>query len=96
MAPVFPVTGCYQIVEGGLRDTLTLSKTGVWSGTAERRFRATTPGASGHWSQPPNGDIHIMIGGALVNARIDPSTGDLRGRVQRGGRSEPFHARRCR
>ena len=96
MAPVFPVTGCYQIVEGGLRDTLTLSKTRVWSGTAETRFHASVPGATGYWSQPPNGDIHIMIRGALVNARIDPSTGDLRGDVRRGGRSESFLARRCR
>jgi hypothetical protein len=94
--PVFAVTGCYQIIEGGLRDTLTLSKTSVWSGTAEKRFRATVPGAVGHWSQPPSGDIHIMIGGALVTARIDPATGDLRGRVRRGGPSEPFLARRCR
>jgi hypothetical protein len=96
VAPVYPVTGCYQIVQGGLRDTLTLSKTRVWSGRAETRFRATTPGANGHWSQPPSGDIHILIGGALVTARIDPSTGDLRGRVRRGGPSEPFLARRCR
>jgi Putative zinc-finger len=96
MTPVFPVTGCYRIIEGGLRDTLTLSRTGVWSGTAEKRFRATIPGTTGHWSQPPSGDIHIEIGGALVNARIDPSTGDLVGRVFRGGPSEPFLARRCR
>jgi hypothetical protein len=37
-----------------------------------------------------------MIGGALVTARIDPSTGDLRGRVHRGGPSERFLAQRCR
>jgi hypothetical protein len=68
----------------------------VWRGTAEARFAATAPGAIGYWSQPPSGEIHIMISGALVTARIDPATGDLRGRVRRGGPSERFLARRCR
>jgi hypothetical protein len=92
----FPVTGCYEVVEGGLRDTLMLTTDRAWSGLAEHRFVATAPGAIGYWSQPRSGDVHIMIGGALVTARVDASTGALRGRVQRGGPSERFVARRCR
>jgi hypothetical protein len=84
-------------VEGRLPRSITLTTTPVWSGAAEQRFVATAPGAIGYWSQPRSGDVHLMIAGALVTARIDRSTGELRGKAQRGGKSEKFVARRgCR
>jgi hypothetical protein len=88
------VTGCYEVVEGGLPRSITLTTSPVWSGVAEQRFVATAPGATGYWSQPTSGDVHLVIARALVTARIDASTGELRGKAQRGGKSETFVARR--
>ena len=92
-----PLTGCYEVVAGGLPRFITLTGTPVWSGVAEQRFRATAPGAVGYWSQVRRGDVHLMIAGALVTARLDTSTGELRGTAQRGGMKEKFVAKRgCR
>jgi predicted aminopeptidase len=91
------VSGCYEVVEGRLPKPITLTTKPAWSGAAEQSFVATAPGATGYWSQPTTGEVHLMIARALVTARIDPSTGELRGKVQRGGKSERFVARRgCR
>ena len=92
----FPVTGCYEVVEGGLPKSITLTTKPVWSGAAEHRFVANAPGAIGYWSQPRSGDVIVVIAGALVTARIDVSTGELRGTARRGRGSKPFLARRCR
>jgi hypothetical protein len=75
----FTVTGCYEVVEGRLPRFITLTNTPVWSGAAEQAFTATAPGASGYWSQPRSGDVHLVIARALVTARIDPSTGERAG-----------------
>jgi hypothetical protein len=91
----FPITGCYEVVEGGLPRRLTLTTTPLWSGAAERRFEAHAPGAVGYWSQPRTGDVHVVIAGALITARVDATTGELHGTVRRGRSSQPFHARRC-
>jgi Putative zinc-finger len=91
------LTGCYEVVEGRAPRSITLTTKAAWSGTAEQRFVATAPGAIGYWSQPTTGDVHIVIAGTLVTARVDALTGDLRGKAQRGGKSERFVARRgCR
>jgi hypothetical protein len=94
-ARALTVTGCYEVVEGGLPKVITLTANRVWSGVAEHAFVATTQGAVGYWSQPSTGNVHLVIARAVVTARVDPSTGELRGKAQRGRRVERFLARRC-
>jgi hypothetical protein len=95
-AAVIRISGCYEVVEGRFPKAITLTTERMWSGAAEQQFVARARGASGYWSQPRSGDVYIALVGAIANARIDPSTGELRGKVHRGGTSERFVARRCR
>jgi anti-sigma factor RsiW len=96
VARALPVTGCYEIVEGGLPKVVTLTADRVWSGAAEHAFVATTEGAVGYWSQPSTGNVHLVIARAVIKARVDAATGELRGKVQRGRKVETFVARRCK
>ncbi|MFN2566429.1 MAG: anti-sigma factor [Gemmatimonadaceae bacterium] len=93
----FPVSGCYEVLEGGLPRFITLTVDPVWSGAAEHAFVATAHKAIGYWSQPKSGAIHLVIDRAVVTARIDTSTRELRGTAQRGRKKVTFVARRgCR
>jgi hypothetical protein len=76
---------------------ITLKTNSVWSGAAEHAFVATADGATGYWSQPRTGAVHLVIAGAVVTARVDATTGELRGTAQRGRKTVDFLARRgCR